>query len=466
MGAQSTAIVLLLILPFLLLISGLVLFIVGLRGRKVDDAPRCRACGFDLTGSPLSAASRCPECGSDLSKPKAVRTGTRHVRKAAVASGGVLLFLSLAVFGVMGWGMTARFNWNTVKPTWMLIAEVTGKQTGTLGAPLDELTARLRDGKLPAEDVAQLVTAGLAVQADSTSPWTPAWGSFLEAAANRGHLSPDQARAFAHHAVVVQVRTRARARASQPIPVQLVYTCSRAGSTQAITFSIDALSLVLKGQDGARHELTHRGGSKFSLSGGGGSGSTLSFVSHSLPPGVYEATVTVQKTTDDGGTKQSPFPPAVHTTRITLVPDGEPLVELVEDASKAAAVRAAFRSVTIDIAQYENSDRPRLDVVYDLHNIPVNISMQVHAVERLPEGATGTPRRFRLPDLVLAANPGGHSLATGLNQFPEAMASCEVVDVVFEAASEPAERSAELDSVWKGTVIIEGVRVKKKANPG
>src|SRR5688572_29100978 len=39
-------------LPILVLIAATVLLIAGLRGRRVDDHPLCRRCGFDLVGSP------------------------------------------------------------------------------------------------------------------------------------------------------------------------------------------------------------------------------------------------------------------------------------------------------------------------------------------------------------------------------------------------------------------------------
>ena len=41
-----------LILPALLLVAGIVLTVRGLRGRRVDDHPHCRKCGFDLIGLP------------------------------------------------------------------------------------------------------------------------------------------------------------------------------------------------------------------------------------------------------------------------------------------------------------------------------------------------------------------------------------------------------------------------------
>ena len=42
----------------------------GVRGRRIDSAPVCGGCRFNLSGV-YPAAQTCPECGGDLSKAKA-----------------------------------------------------------------------------------------------------------------------------------------------------------------------------------------------------------------------------------------------------------------------------------------------------------------------------------------------------------------------------------------------------------
>jgi hypothetical protein len=55
----------------LLFLVGLILLILGLRGRRVDDHPICRKCGFDLFGKP-EGSTICSECSADLTYPHAI----------------------------------------------------------------------------------------------------------------------------------------------------------------------------------------------------------------------------------------------------------------------------------------------------------------------------------------------------------------------------------------------------------
>src|SRR5690349_8575504 len=80
------------------------LIYLGLRGRRVDDHPLCRRCGYDLVGLPSDGSGRvCPECGSDLHRRRAIRTGHRARRRGQVAAGAALLAPCLAVLGFVGW---------------------------------------------------------------------------------------------------------------------------------------------------------------------------------------------------------------------------------------------------------------------------------------------------------------------------------------------------------------------------
>ncbi len=82
--------------------AGALLLYRGLRGRRTDDHPLCRRCGFDLTGLP-GGHPACPECGATLAAPQAVRVGHRARRPAPLAAGLALLLLTVGLAGGAGW---------------------------------------------------------------------------------------------------------------------------------------------------------------------------------------------------------------------------------------------------------------------------------------------------------------------------------------------------------------------------
>src|SRR5687767_3050429 len=67
------------------------------RGRRVNDHPACRRCGYDLSGS-LPGSHRCPECGSNLFQRRATRHGVR-VRRSGLATASILLLVASCVYG-------------------------------------------------------------------------------------------------------------------------------------------------------------------------------------------------------------------------------------------------------------------------------------------------------------------------------------------------------------------------------
>lgn len=70
------------------LLLGLVLLVMGVRGRRINDHPVCRGCRFDLVGI-YPAVQTCPECGRGL-RSSMVRTGVRRRRRRMAILGGIL----------------------------------------------------------------------------------------------------------------------------------------------------------------------------------------------------------------------------------------------------------------------------------------------------------------------------------------------------------------------------------------
>src|SRR5436190_24294292 len=104
------------------LLGGILLLAVGLRGRRVDDHPVCRKCGFDLSGRAEGAfTGRCSECGMDLAKKRAVRLGNRRKRGRLLGAGALVTAVGVMWLGSMGWITTRGIDVNHYKPVWMLL---------------------------------------------------------------------------------------------------------------------------------------------------------------------------------------------------------------------------------------------------------------------------------------------------------------------------------------------------------
>lgn len=80
-------------------LTGLILFIRGLRGRWLDSHPYCRKCRYNLTGQ---TSEKCPECGMELSGDT-VAFRIRKRRRISLTFGGIILsiiFLTIAPLGI------------------------------------------------------------------------------------------------------------------------------------------------------------------------------------------------------------------------------------------------------------------------------------------------------------------------------------------------------------------------------
>ena len=223
------------------LLASAALVTVGLRGRRVDDHPLCRRCGYDLTGRPASS-DRCGECGADLSRPRAGRVGHRVRRRWPLAVGTAALVVWGAGTGLLAAGWGRAVNAAPYEPTWWLRHELGGAPADRDTA-LAELAARARDGRLPAGQVGPIADRALAAQAGG-SPWDPAWGTFVEAAHAGGRLDrPRWARYLRQGFDVVLSASHAdpEHRAGLFYVVEDLAHCRRAGANLVAFFDVTNL---------------------------------------------------------------------------------------------------------------------------------------------------------------------------------------------------------------------------------
>ena len=166
----------------LLVIVGVALLAIGLRGRRTDDHPLCRRCGYDLTAG--DTAGRCPECGADLSRRRTLQIGHRSRRPVLIVVGTVLQAPCLLIAGVGIWVHSRGIDPTPYKPVWWLRADLDSSPTRRAKA-LGELTTRVANGSLTPAQADAIADRALRAQA-SDAPWDPLWGGWIEAAQAAG----------------------------------------------------------------------------------------------------------------------------------------------------------------------------------------------------------------------------------------------------------------------------------------
>jgi|GEM_PF-6955927 hypothetical protein len=280
--------------------AGLLLAWHGWRGTRVNDHPICRRCGFDLVGRVLSGPERniCPECGADLMVHKAVQQGQRERRRWTIAAGCLLLAVGLGLAGLKTIDRLANFNWNTVKPVWLLVYEA--KQPGFQNdLVLQELMDRRSKGELPGTVYSELAEHALAVQADPSAPWTPLWGDLILDAHERGNLPPERLDEYFTNAVEVKMNIRPRVRAGMSVPYSVTGRTTRTATKPPRSFKLTLGEVKLRGPSGEEVKLPRHAGS-FERWGGGPPNfqSNIWLGKEPLTPGPWQVEVLFRLTID------------------------------------------------------------------------------------------------------------------------------------------------------------------------
>ena len=111
-----------------LVVAGVWLVWVGVRGRPVDDHPHCRKCGYDLFGLSLRGAV-CPECGAPLNQRKAVRVGVRERRRGLIV---LAIACGVAAYALGPLRGAIWYEW-VGRPAAFVYAVRTGDEAGVEG---------------------------------------------------------------------------------------------------------------------------------------------------------------------------------------------------------------------------------------------------------------------------------------------------------------------------------------------
>ena len=208
-------------LAILTLLLGAGALVLAMRGRRIGEAPHCRACNFELTGLDHD---RCPECGRDVSTARAAVRGYPPPPPLPQPQGLVLLVVGA---GIGAFSLSAgNASWNAYKPTAILIYESRLLHGTTRDAAGAELLKRHLAAPLTNDQLARLVDPSLAVQADPLITWDLSpWWQLLNAAYTAGIVTPDQDQRYLRQALApLQTTLPASTLAAEAFPVRVANT--------------------------------------------------------------------------------------------------------------------------------------------------------------------------------------------------------------------------------------------------
>ena len=433
------------------LVCGLVLLVFGWRGRRINDHPICRQCRFDLAGI-FPAVTTCPECGTDLAPDKAVCRGARRKRRGPLLIGLVLLLASAGVAGTLVWSWGTNFNWNTIKPVWMLLREA--RSSGAVGgAAVDELRRRIDEDLVGDATLERLVRRAFEVQQSDSSAWHPAWGDIVEVGFGQGLLTGEQQQAYWERAISVSLATRARWDPTKPTRVGFYLNGTRLGTRPSAGFTIEPRSVHL---DGGDIDLTLVSPARLELWA-----DSMGLLWDPLQPGDWSVLGTGAPGTHD---VTAMFRVAVFDLKTTstlaawnaeatgsveVVEPGAPLALPVRDPSLAKAMRASITEMSIE-AEYIAGRRADLRFHIWIERPPVAHAFRAYAKH--------LDHRHEID--VVEHVVGTWMIKSGIGGRLE-MDDLDVtaLTVVLEPAPELAEQAG-LDEYWGEPIVIEDVPIE------
>jgi hypothetical protein len=214
-------------------VVGVLFLLWGIRGKRLDDHPTCRQCGFDLENV-YPAGVTCPECGAGLKRPKSVRIGQRRKRPVLIGLGLLLMIAPVAPIAMAAFAALTGKDFNEYLPLGVLVWEGRRADAKSGKGIANELLTRMTSGKLAAAQEDAIVDMALDRQENADLPWDEAWGDLIERGKLDGRLSEAQQQRFLKNAIVPRLRARPRVAVGDPIPVAIEHEVRVGGGMQAM----------------------------------------------------------------------------------------------------------------------------------------------------------------------------------------------------------------------------------------
>lgn len=428
------------------LLAGVLLLIVGMRGKRVDRHPVCARCRFDLEGV-WPGAGTCPECGATLRQDeregRSIRRGNRVRRRRLIGIGIALLLFGAGGMGVWGYTRLAHFDVNRIKPVWMLVMEADGEGGSAVRAALDELVRRAGTGGLGDGRLRELAAAALERQADEDRAWFAQWGDLVEAADDRGLLSEAQQAEYYSEAIEFWPQMRSRQRAGRPVRIGYLLSSGRVGSDT--TFYLHEESATTSLGD---HLDERKSDSSLQLRSNSSSGLGR-VLDVQLPPGTYKVNVTVRLGISRERT-EAPFAERTfsYDGEVELVGPDVALVEVVEDAEALGKLRRTMEVRPLR-AYGPRGKGAGVNLNVSVKNCPYSLAWDVLLLDDGVETPIGT--------LAMVNGNGQYGIFVNL---PEGFDG-STADLLFRPSVEAAEDHPEgIEQILGGEIVVEDVEVE------
>ncbi len=446
-----------LLLTTLCLVGGAVLFVLGFRGRRLNDHPVCRKCRFDLFGLPNDAA-RCPECGRDITTRRSTRVGVRKRRPVMLTLGVLLLVVGLGLGGVFTWSRARNVDWNPYKPTWLLLWETGTSNAARLDGVINELHARWSRGELSDGAVRTLIADGLARQGDPNAAWPVQWSNLIEDAILQGKVSKEDTLLYFQQAVKATIDWRQRLYSGTSWPVRVSMSEDRAGdgsSSQSQLWLRRQIKTLRVGD--VDLASTMRG----SISGGtfsrGGRSASSIAMPLSLPDGTYEVdarwTLSIVLRGNDLASAPVIAEWEVHQTGLLeIVPPDVPLIALSTNDRDRQIMSSSIERIRLRLIT-SPSGRTGLSGTLEMRPCPVAIAADVVARIGDREWVLG-----RIAHTGVTSHQFLLGQANRLTDFPD---DATHVTIILRPSIEAAMTDPVINTIWAEPIDVPTVEIER-----
>lgn len=463
---------------------GLMVLILGLRGRVAQRGTFCRRCRFDLAGIETHGDdAKCPECGRPIGAPGTTRSVRRVKRKGVIVLSVVLLLMGIGVGAVALTGNTSKF-YEFMPDRVVLLASQLGADEA-----LDELLARLGATNKPIDQWVwdDAIKLAMDSQADRTLVWNPRWGEIISRAWQGNHLSEEQKLQFATNAYEYEYLVRDRVRIDAPYiahtlkehsarltaitQFQTGYKLRSSDSASGGQFGDQAWENSVGGSMSSTFSFPRQGFTGTSAMGGGIT--VPSRIREQLSVGdeleiYYEFQLELERLSDQSVAKSVPIR---FERTVRVIGADEPIVGVIDDPASAKAIieGASIEPLTglvLGSVQYGRYDELAATTMNFTH-LPKPFSGEVFlqhptdgervfvgtmALDAQPEKRTNWTHSYPLP--IHMGNE------TDMVETLRRVTRDGVVDVIFQTDPEAAERNPMIDEVIDLEFHFDAVQVQ------